>query len=70
MPTKPRPSPAARVIKMFGGASLLATDMGITPMAVYHWERRGGRIPSKYHRPLLDLAAKRGKRLRASELIA
>lgn len=70
MARKPLSTPTETVITLFGGIRPLARDLDCSPRAILQWRHRGGRIPAKWQRPLLDLARTKGKRLRAEDLIA
>lgn len=68
-------SPAAKVIRLFGGKSSLARELGIHRSSVGRWdwpkERRGagGGVPRKHHQKILDLSKSRRLGLRAEDLI-
>ena len=71
MPAKrTRLTPAARVVQLIGGIRPLARVLDIPHTVVNHWLRRGGHIPAKHQRPLLDLAKRRNVALTADDLIA
>jgi hypothetical protein len=57
------------VIDKFGGQSALAALIGKRPGTVQYWSK-AGTIPSKWHRPLLELAQEKGISLTASDLVS
>jgi hypothetical protein len=62
-------SPAARVVDRFGGQSELARHIGKSQSTVQYWVSTG-RIPPKWHAPLLELAEREKIALAPSELVA
>ena len=58
--------PASTIIKQFGGVAKVAALCGVSGARVYAWtwpKTRGGtdgRIPQRYHAPLLREARERG----------
>ena len=60
---------AGRVIKKFGGQSALARLLGKRPSAIQYWFKTG-RIPTKWHSVLLQLAAEQGLDLSPGDLVA
>lgn len=62
-------SPAARVIERFGGQSNLARLIGKNHSTVQYWASTG-RIPTKWHSQLLQLASQENISLTPSELVA
>ena len=50
---------AEQIIDRFGGQSSLAGLLGRRQSTIQHWVQTG-RIPSQWHKPLLDLAHKKG----------
>ena len=52
-------NPAERVIRRFGGQSMLAHSLGKRQSTVQHWAKIG-RIPAQWHQPLMSLARERG----------
>jgi myo-inositol-1-phosphate synthase len=61
-------NPAEQVIQRFGGQSSLASLLGKRQSTVQHWARTG-RIPSQWHRLLLDLAREKGIALEPKEFV-
>ena len=59
---------AQRVISKFGGQSALASLLGKRQSTVQHWVKTG-LIPSKWHEPLLSLAADNGISLSPGDFI-
>lgn len=59
--------PALLVIELFG-IRPLATDLDCSPTTVLRW-RKGGEVPGKWHKKLLELAKKREIALTAEELV-
>jgi hypothetical protein len=59
---------ASVVIPLFGGASALAKLLDRPRSTVQYWQR-SGTIPSKWHRPLLDLARAQGISLDPAQLV-
>lgn len=57
-----------RVIQPFGSQAALARLLGKRPSVVSHWVKVG-RIPSQWHRPLLQLAHAKGIVLPVSALV-
>ena len=61
--------PAATIIRMLGGAEVVAESSGVCTSAPYRWQSEkklkgtGGYIPYKHHAALLRLARKRGVKL-------
>lgn len=82
MPIKPLPdltpddghlSPA-RVVMTLLGIRPLARELGINPYTVQRWDKppplgRGGRVPSEYHVPLLELARRSRVKLTPNDLV-
>jgi myo-inositol-1-phosphate synthase len=52
-------SPAATIIRRFGGQSALAALLGKRQSTIQHWVQTG-RIPAQWHQPLMALARKQG----------
>ena len=46
-------SPIIRVIRLRGGVSALARDLGVTKQVVWNWQKRG--VPAEYVLTLVDL---------------
>ena len=63
------PSPAERIVQRFGGQSALAALLGKRQSTVQHWVKTG-RIPSQWHEPLMDLAAKKGIALEPADFVS
>lgn len=69
-------TPAARVIRAFGGVRETARMLGISSSTVSRWQREreeggtGGRVPTKHQSALLKHSEDRGLGLRAEDLIA
>lgn len=67
-------APAAKVVRLFGGAPALAAALKLGKTQVYRWsypkEDGGadGRVPSKHHAAILDLARHRGIALSLADL--
>ena len=59
---------AEQVIQRFGGQSSLANLLGKRQSTVQHWSKTG-RIPSQWHRPLLELAHEKGIALEPRDFI-
>jgi hypothetical protein len=59
---------AQSVIEKFGGQSALASLIGKRPGTVQYWAK-AGTIPSKWHRPLLELAQEKGISLTTTDLV-
>lgn len=71
-----KPNPARIVLQAFAERDVsiraIARELDIEPSTVSRWPERNkgaGDIPSRYHRPLLDLAAKRGALVTADVLV-
>jgi myo-inositol-1-phosphate synthase len=62
-------SPARRIIARFGGQSALAALLGKRQSTVEHWAQTG-RIPAKWHQPLMTLARKEGILLEPRDFVA
>lgn len=68
-------SPAATVIRAFGGVRPLARVLGKAPSSICRWQRprkRGGRegtVPASDQRRLLEVAAALGVKLTADDLV-
>lgn len=68
-------TPAAYVIREFGGVRKLARELGKSPSTVSRWpkpKQKGGsdgRIPSDEQLPILELAKKRGLDVTPADLI-
>ena len=68
-------SPAATVIRAFGGVRPLARALGKAPSSISRWQRqrkRGGTegtIPASDQRRVLDVAASLGLKLTADDLV-
>jgi myo-inositol-1-phosphate synthase len=60
---------AEEIINKFGGQSSLAGFLGRRQSTVQHWARTG-RIPSQWHKPLLELAQEKGIALEAKDFVA
>src|SRR5256885_1659535 len=61
-------SPAQRVIRRFGGQSMLAALLGRRQSTVEHWASTG-RIPAQWHQPLISLARERGVILEPKDFV-
>ena len=61
-------SPAQRVIRRFGGQSMLAALLGRRQSTVEHWASTG-RIPAQWHQPLMSLARERGVTLEPKDFV-
>lgn len=61
-------SPARRVIRRFGGQSVLAALLGRRQSTIEHWAATG-RIPAQWHRPLMSLARERGVGLEPKDFV-
>ena len=67
--------PAAAVVAKLGGVNSLARDLGGTPGMVSRWIYRadaggtGGRIPSRHHRKILEIAKAKKVKLTAADII-
>src|SRR5690348_3247630 len=59
---------AERVIGRFGGQSALAQQLGRRQSTVEHWASTG-RIPAKWHQPLMALAREHGIALEARDFV-
>jgi hypothetical protein len=60
----------ARVADKFGGMADLARLLDLDPSAVRHWQvDRDGRIPDRWHAPILALARKKRVRVTAKDLV-
>lgn len=61
-----RLDPAREIIEKFGDSGVVADILGLLPASVLRWtwpttqKGGGGRIPHKYHQPLIDAAEMRG----------
>jgi myo-inositol-1-phosphate synthase len=60
---------AEQIISRFGGQSSLANLLGRRQSTIQHWVKIG-RIPSQWHKPLLNLARERGVDLAADDFVA
>src|ERR1035437_325317 len=60
---------AEQIISRFGGQSSLANLLGRRQSTIQHWVKIG-RIPSQWHKPLLNLAHERGVNLAADDFVA
>lgn len=69
-------TPAARVIKAFGGVRETARVLEISSSTVSRWQKEreeggtGGRVPTKHQSALLKHSAERGLGLTPADLIA
>jgi hypothetical protein len=67
--------PAAAIVAKLGGVTSLARDLGGTPGMVSRWISSseaggtGGRIPSRHHRKILELAKAKRIKLTAADII-
>ena len=66
--------PAELVIAKFGGVRPLARLLGLDHSTLCGWQRKApkgsdGLVPSRYHKPLLDLAKEKGIELTPDDLI-
>jgi hypothetical protein len=61
-------STATRIIDKFGGQTALAAMLQKGPSTVQYWASKGI-IPAKWHKPLLELAAKQGVDLNPSDFV-
>src|SRR2546430_2601049 len=61
-------NPADRVIRRFGGQTVLARLLGRRQSTVEHWAATG-RIPAQWHEPLMALARERGIPLEARDFM-
>ena len=61
-------SPAQRIIRGFGGQSMLASLLGRRQSTIEHWAATG-RIPAQWHQPLMSLAREKGIALEAKDFI-
>ncbi|RYD28855.1 MAG: hypothetical protein EOP89_01425 [Lysobacteraceae bacterium] len=63
-------TPAEWVAIQFDGVKFLAIDLSLTYATVWHWVNRGGgRIPSKHHLSILELAVERGLDVNCDDLV-
>jgi myo-inositol-1-phosphate synthase len=62
-------NPAEQIIQRFGGQSPLANLLGKRQSTVQHWAKTG-RIPSQWHRPLMELARNRGIALEPQDFVS
>ena len=62
------PTPAARVIRRFGGQSALASLLGRRQSTIEHWAATG-RVPAQWHQPLMSLARQKGIVLEAKDFV-
>lgn len=68
-------TPASTVVSTFGGTRRLARLLGADPSTISRWNAPkakagcGGRIPSRWHRRLLDLAREMNVELTANDLV-
>lgn len=68
-------SPAAKVIKVFGGVRATARALGLNASSVSRWPKpaaqRGlaGRVPSMHQARILKIAKKTGLEITAADLI-
>jgi hypothetical protein len=46
----------AEVVTEVLGVRPLARSLGIVPSAVLRWRERGGEIPSRYHKQIIELS--------------
>lgn len=69
-------TPAARVIKAFGGVRETARVLDISSSTVSRWQKpreeggTGGRVPTKHQAKVLEHSAAKGFGLTADQLIA
>lgn len=59
----------AKIVRKLFGTRPLARLLGLTPDALLKWDRNG-RVPSKHHERLLELAREKRLRLTAEMLIS
>jgi myo-inositol-1-phosphate synthase len=64
----PGSNSAARIIRRFGGQTVLARLLGRRQSTVEHWAATG-RIPAQWHEPLMALARERGVLLEARDFV-
>jgi myo-inositol-1-phosphate synthase len=62
-------NPAERIIRRFGGQSVLAHLLGKRQSTVQHWARTG-RIPAQWHQPLMSLAREKGIILEPKDFVS
>ncbi|WP_036010625.1 hypothetical protein [Bradyrhizobium yuanmingense] len=68
--------PAATIVARLGGPAVVAGVVSVHRTRVSNWKRpkekggTGGLIPQKYHRPLLDYAARNEIDLKAEDFLA
>jgi myo-inositol-1-phosphate synthase len=60
---------AEQIINRFGGQSSLAFLLGRRQSTVQHWAKIG-RIPSQWHKPLLEIARKKGIALEPKDFVS
>jgi hypothetical protein len=60
-------SVASNIIQRFGGQTALAEALHTTQSTVQYWARTGS-IPSKWHRPIIEVAVHRGVNIQPSDL--
>ncbi len=63
-----RPNHVNRVVDKFGAQTRLASALGISQPAVNYWVH-AGRIPAKWHAPILEAARERGIELAPADLL-
>lgn len=70
--------PGEHVVDLFGGERALADKLGCDPTTVWRFQpwpknkpknNKQGIIPVRWHRKLLDLAAKEGKKLSIEDIV-
>lgn len=70
--------PGELVVDLFGGERALADMLNCDPTTVWRFQpwpkqkpknNKNGIIPVRWHRPLLDLAAKKGLKLSIEDLV-
>ncbi len=61
-------SSAERIIRRFGGQSALAKLLGKRQSSIQYWAKTG-RVPSKWHEPLMKLAAEKGIALSPEDFV-
>jgi len=68
LPMNNKNNNAEQIINRFGGQSSLANILGRRQSTVQHWAKTG-RIPSHWHKPLLELARERGIALEPKDFV-
>ncbi len=58
------------IISQLGGAVEVSAALGLHYQSVWQWSKRGGRIPQRYWKSLIDLAQEKGVPIKIEDFLA